>query len=55
MTIAIEKQIKQETVFSGKVLRVTLDTVRINDTTESFREVVHHMVPRSSMACWLPN
>ena len=43
MTIAIEKQIKQETVFSGKVLRVTLDTVRINDTTESFREVVHHM------------
>lgn len=37
-----EKKIKSEELFSGRVIRVTLDTVELENGALSTREVVHH-------------
>ncbi len=37
-----EKQLASETVFEGKVIRVTVDTVELENNATSTREVVHH-------------
>ena len=37
-----EKQISSEEKFSGKILRVTVDTVELENGKEAKREVVHH-------------
>ena len=38
----MEKQINTKEIYNGKVIRVTLDEVELDDKTRSLREVVHH-------------
>ena len=37
-----EVQLGSEEIYDGRILRVTRDTVRLEDGTEALREVVHH-------------
>ena len=37
-----ETRISGEEIYHGKILRVTRDTVALEDGTQAFREVVHH-------------
>ena len=37
-----EKKLRSEEIYNGRILRVTRDTVLLENGTEAFREVVHH-------------
>lgn len=37
-----EKQLTSQELFNGHVIRVTLDTVQVEDGTTALREIVHH-------------
>ena len=37
-----EEQLAQEEIYNGRILRVTRDTVRLENGTEALREVIHH-------------
>ena len=37
-----EKQLSSETIFTGRVISVTRDTVELENGNTSIREVVHH-------------
>ena len=37
-----EKQLRSDEIFNGKILRVTVDTVELENGKEAKREVVHH-------------
>ena len=37
-----ELQLSSEEIYNGRILRVTRDTVRLEDGTTAYREVVHH-------------
>ena len=38
----IETKLESKNIFQGRVIHVTLDTVRLEDGHTSLREVVHH-------------
>lgn len=38
----MEKKIQSETIYTGKVLKLTKDIVELDDQTNALREVVHH-------------
>lgn len=38
----MEKKISEEVVFNGKLLKVLLRKVKVNNSKESFREIVYH-------------
>lgn len=37
-----ESKISSQEIFNGRIFRVTKDVVRLEDSSEAFREIVHH-------------
>ena len=46
----IESKLESKEIFNGHVIRVTLDTVRLENGDTAYREIVHH----HGGACILP-
>ena len=49
-----ETMLESKEIFNGRVIRVTVDKVQLEDGTTSTREIVHHHGGRSQSCLWTP-